>query len=146
MINSSRFTFAVTLTPDKTDGGWVVTSRDLPEVITQGETIEAALIEAADCLEEAVAARIDDKKNIPMPSSTLPDEYLVSVPLQTALKATLYLAMQDAQITQVELAKKLRVDEKEVRRILDPHHPTKLPKIERTLHILGKQIELRFIG
>ena len=84
MINS-RLTFAVQLTKDEIDGGWVVTCRDLPEAITQGDTIELALTEARDCLEEAVAARIDDKKDIPLPSSLLPKEYLVSVPMQTAL-------------------------------------------------------------
>lgn len=145
MMNS-RFTFAAQLTQDEIDGGWVVTCRDLPEAITQGDTIELALAEARDCLEEAIAARIDDKKEIPLPSSLLPEEYLVSVPMQTALKATIYLAMQEAQITQGELATRLQVNEKEVRRILDPHHSTQLPKIEKALQTLGKQIELRVIG
>jgi predicted RNase H-like HicB family nuclease len=31
-----------------------VTCRDLPEAIAQGETVEEALVEAADCLEEAI--------------------------------------------------------------------------------------------
>ena len=50
----SRFSFPVTLTTDEVDGGFTVTFRDLPEAITQGENIEDALNEAADCLEEAV--------------------------------------------------------------------------------------------
>lgn len=64
-----QFTYAVKLTLDKDDGGYVVTCRDLPEAITQGETIERALLEAADCLEEAIAARIDDGRDIPAPSA-----------------------------------------------------------------------------
>ena len=47
----------------------MVTCRDLPEAITQGETREEALAEAADCLEEAIAARIDDGRDIPSPSA-----------------------------------------------------------------------------
>lgn len=43
-------TVTVKLTPDKDDGGYVVTCRDLPEAITQGDTREEALSEAADCL------------------------------------------------------------------------------------------------
>ncbi len=43
-----QFTYAVKLTPDKDDGGYVVTCRDLPEAITQGDTMEDALSEAAD--------------------------------------------------------------------------------------------------
>jgi len=56
----SRFTYPATLTPDKKDGGYVVTFRDLSEAITQGDTIKECLTEAADCLEEAIAARITD--------------------------------------------------------------------------------------
>jgi predicted RNase H-like HicB family nuclease len=68
-ITMSRFVFPATLTPDKQDGGFIVTFRDLPEAITQGDSIEQSLFEAADCLEEAIAARIDDKLDIPEPSS-----------------------------------------------------------------------------
>jgi antitoxin HicB len=50
-----RFSFAAVLTPDTVDGGFVVTFRDLPEAITQGDTQQQALVEAADCLEEAIA-------------------------------------------------------------------------------------------
>lgn len=64
-----QFKYAVKLTADKNDGGYVVTCRDLPEVITQGETIEDAAAEAADALEEAIAARIDDGREIPAPSA-----------------------------------------------------------------------------
>jgi hypothetical protein len=46
-----QFTYAVKLTSDKENGGYVVTCRDLPEAVTQGETIEEAITEAADCLE-----------------------------------------------------------------------------------------------
>jgi antitoxin HicB len=72
-----QFTYAVRLTADKKDGGFVVTCRDLPEAITQGETIEGALSEATDCLEEAIAARIDDERDIPPPSAAKRGEHLV---------------------------------------------------------------------
>jgi predicted RNase H-like HicB family nuclease len=62
------FTYAVKLAPDKLEGGYVVTCRDLPEAITQGETLEEALADAADALDEAVAGRISDTRNIPMPT------------------------------------------------------------------------------
>lgn len=62
-----RFTYAVKLTPDQDDGGYVVTCRDLPEAITQGNTVEEALAEAADCLEEAIAARLDDRRDMRSP-------------------------------------------------------------------------------
>jgi len=75
-----QFTYAVKLTPDKRAGGYVVTCRDLPEAITQGEGIEDALAEAADALEEAIAARIDDGRDIPVPTAKKRGEPAVSVP------------------------------------------------------------------
>ena len=144
VIIMKRFSYPATFTPDD-DGGFVVTFRDLPEAITQGDTNQEALVEATDCLEEAIAARIDDKLDIPSPSQCHNHEYVVILPIQTALKATLYLAMQEASITKVQLARLLEVDEKEVRRILDPRHATKLSTIERALSALGKRIELQLV-
>ena len=39
--------------------------------------------------------------------------------------------MQEKDINQTQLAKNLNVDEKEVRRILNPSHNTKLETLER---------------
>lgn len=140
--SKNRFSFPVTLTLDLDDGGYVVTFRDLPEAITQGDSVELALQEATDCIEEAIAARIDDRLDIPEPSDLLEGEYLVAVPMQTALKAAVMLAMSESKMNQVQLANALKVHEKEVRRILDPHHGTKLATLERTLNILGKKAVL----
>lgn len=114
----------------------------LPEAVTQGETVEEALFEAADCLEEAVAARIDDERDIPVPSASKRGERLVSVPPSMALKAAVYLAVREAGITNTELARRMRLDEKEARRILDPHHPTKITRIEAALAVLGRHVKL----
>ncbi len=137
----NRFSFPATLTPDLDDGGYVVTFRDLPEAITQGDSIEIAL-EAADCIEEAIVARIGEHLDIPKPSDLLEGEYLVTVPMQTALKAAVAIAMSKSKMNQVQLANAFKVHEKEVRRILDPHHGTKLATLERTLNVLGKKAVL----
>ena len=141
----SKFAFPATFTPDEVDGGYTVTFRDFPEAITQGDTKEECLTEAADCLEEALAARIDDNRDIPIPTDAEEGEVMIHVPIVTALKAALYLAVSEAGITKVQLAKTLNTDEKEVRRILDPHHGTKIHAIERALHALGKQAELHVL-
>ena len=72
----NRFSFPATLTSN-VDSGFVVTFRDLPEAITQGDMEQEALLEAADCLEEAIGARIDDKLDIPFTSSSKETEHLV---------------------------------------------------------------------
>ena len=121
-------------------GVLVVTFRDVPEAITQGEGEQDALWQAADCLEEAVAGRIARGGEIPEASGAERGEQLVPVPAPMAAKAALYLAMREAGISNVQLARKLGCDEKEVRRMLDPRHATKLPRIKEALDVFGKRL------
>ena len=62
--------------------------------------------------------------------------------MTTALKAAVYLALRDQGISKSELARRMRVDEKETRRMLDPRHPTKVPTLERALAVLGLRAEI----
>ena len=134
------FVYPATLTPDNKDGGFVVNFIDLPEAITQGDNVDNALLEAADCLEEAIANRIAMGLPVPSPSTIKKGQYSVALPAQMAAKAALYLAIQEIGISKVDLAKRLGCDEKEVRRLLDPHHSSKIPRIESALHAVGKQL------
>jgi antitoxin HicB len=135
-----QFVYPATLTPDSKDGGFVVTFVDVPEAITQGEDRADALREAADCLEEAIANRMVTGLPIPSPSPARKRQHAVPLPAQTAAKAALYIALQETKVTKAELAKRLRCDEKEVRRLLDPRHPSKLPRIEAALAAVGQRL------
>ena len=43
-------------------------------------------------------------------------------------------------MSNVQLARKLGCDKREVRRRLDPRHPTKLPRINEAREALGKRL------
>lgn len=137
------FSYPVVLTEDEADGGFVVTFPDLPEAITQGEDPTDAMAQAADALEEAVAGRMRRGDDLPAPSRPEDGQEVVPVPAQTAVKAALYLALREAGLSKVELAARLGCDEKEVRRLLDPRHPSKLPRLQGALAALGKRLALR---
>jgi len=137
-----QFTYPVILTPDKEAGGFVVTCRDVPEVVTQGETTEDAISEAQGALEAAIEMRIEDGMAIPVPSARKRGEHFAALPVGTAMKAALYVSMQEQNVSKAELARRLGLDEKEARRMLDPKHGTKVPALERALHALGKRVEL----
>ena len=139
------FVYPATLTPDESDGGFVVTFEDLPEAITQGEDLSDALVQAADALEEAVAGRIRRGDEIPSPSKPGRGQHVIPVPALTAAKAALYLTLRAAEVSRRELAARLGCDEKEVRRLLDPRHTSKLPRIQAALAALGRQIGLRLM-
>ncbi len=134
------FVYSAYFTPDPDDGGYVVTFRDLPEAITQGEGIEHAMWEARDCLEEAIANRIAMDLPIPEPSKAQEGETRVALHAQMAAKASLYLALREAGMTKVELAYRLQCDEKSVRRLLDPLYSPRIARLERALEVLGKQL------
>ena len=139
-----RFTYPVTLTPDPA-GGFVVSSRDIPELVTQGETPNHAVEQAEGALQAAIEMRIDDGLAIPAPTALEVGEQAASLPVSTAMKAALHMAMREQGVTKSELARRLNLDEKEARRILDPRHATKVPAIERALRALGKRVELAVV-
>jgi len=122
------------------EGGFVITFPDLPEAITQAETLEQGLEEAADALEEAIIGRINTGEPIPPPSPPRKRQYLIPVPAQAAFKAALWEEIRSQGLNKVELAARLGIDEKEVRRLLDPHHASKLPRIAEVLERVGKHI------
>lgn len=142
---SNQFNYPATLTKQK-EGGYLVQLPDFPEAITQGDTIEDALIEATDCLEEAIANRIEMKLSIPTPRQLKKSQYNISLHATFAAKTALYLAMREQKLTNTLLAKKLHCDEKEVRRLLNPHYNSKLPRIEQALFVLGKRLQIEVVS
>lgn len=134
--------YPATLTPDREAGGFTVTFPDLPEAVTQGEHRLDALKQAADCIDEAIAGRIRRGDEIPTPSKAKASQPVVSVPPLMAAKAALYLAMREAKMSNVKLAKQLGCDEKDVRRMLDPRHRSRITALETALAALGKKIVL----
>jgi antitoxin HicB len=74
--------------------GFHVRFRDLPEALTGGDDLEDTLVQAADCLAEAIAGRIVRGDAIPAPSRLKRGQYPIGVPLYLAPKLALYLAMR----------------------------------------------------
>jgi antitoxin HicB len=143
MVPMRSFVYPARLTPDRTDGGYVVTFRDIPEAVTQGDTREEGFVEAAGAIQAAIEGRIMDDLEIPAASPPRRGERMIAVPIQTALKAALYLELKESGVSRTELARRLAIDEKEARRMLDPRHPSKADRLERALAVLGRQAEVR---
>ena len=133
------FDYAVLLKAAE-EGGYIVTCRDLPSLITQGEDKADALAQAADAMDEVFATYMLEGLTFPTPSKPRRYEYSIAPPAETMAKAALYMAMSEAGITKVQLARQLGVDEKEVRRLLDPHYGSKLPRIAQAIQLLGRRL------
>ena len=76
-----RFQYAVALAPAE-EGGFVVTCRDLPQLVTQGEDLENSLAEAADAMDEVLAAYMLGGLTLPAPSKPRKGEHVVSPPAE----------------------------------------------------------------
>jgi len=135
----NQFEYAVKFSAS-VEGGFVVTCRDLSQLITQGDDLSQALAEAVDAMDEVFAAYMKAGLIFPTPSKARRSEHMISPPADTVAKAALYVAMTEAGISNVELAKRLGVDEKAVRRLLDPHHGSKLPRIAQAIAALDRRL------
>ena len=118
----------------------VVSFRDLPECLTSGRNEAEALAEATDALEEAIAGRIVDGDPIPTPSTRCAGERRVAVPPVMAAKAALVLAFRDSGLSRLAFARRLAVDDKVVRRMLDPRHATAANRLHKALRQLGREL------
>ena len=126
------------------DSEYVVSVRDLPEVVTAGYTLQEALDLAADAIEVIVEGRMDDNEDLPVPSTVEPGERVISLPAHLADKASVYAAWKAAHVSKSELARRLDRNETEVRRILDPHHGTKLDQLDQAARALGARLVIAF--
>tara|TARA_B100000315_G_scaffold19801_1_gene17430 strand:- start:25 stop:456 length:432 start_codon:yes stop_codon:yes gene_type:complete len=133
-----RYAYPIDLTEDD-DGSVFADFPDLAGASTDGADRSEALAQAADCLAEALAACIADKRDIAPPSPAR-GRPLVEADVLTTAKAALYSAVRDAGVSNVELSRRLGVAEGEVRRMLDPRHATKIGRLESALAALGKRL------
>ena len=133
--------YPVKLTRD--EGTVLVTSRDFPELTTFGDDREDALLHAVDALEEAIAARIADREDIPRPSS---GRNTVRLPTQTALKVLLYQTARDDKVSKAELARRLHAHAPQIDRLFDLRHASRLDQIDAAFRTLGRRIDISVIG
>jgi antitoxin HicB len=120
--------------------GIVVSFPDVPEAITQGKTEEDARAMAEEAL--GLALLTYPARGLPLPRAKTRGGDMVPIPVapDVAAKLAVLEAFAEADISKTELARRLAKDEKEVRRILDPRHPTKLPTLTDALRVLGKRL------
>ena len=121
------------------DGTVLATSPDFPELTTFGDDRDEATARAVHALEEAIAARIHDRKDIPSPSQG--DTYAI-LPTLTSVKVMLYQGMRDQGIGKAELARRLGWHMPQVDRVLDVQHRSRLDQMDAALGAIGRQLHV----
>ena len=102
----------------------LVSFPDVPEALTEGETVEDALHEAADCLP------------IPVPSER-PNAPLVRLPALVAAKVALYQTMLGQPEDKAGLAERIGLSESALGRLVDLVCRSPIGQVEDALHALG---------
>jgi antitoxin HicB len=118
----------------------VVRFRDLPEAIAGGANRAEALLIAEGVLEAALWFRLKEGQDIPAPSGARRGDVMVPVKPGMAAKVAFASAFRASRLSQSELARRLKIDAKEVRRMLDPKHATKIEKLDEGIRALGRRL------
>lgn len=124
------------------EGGFVVTFRDIPEAITQGDTDAEAMEMAEDALLAAMEFYFEDKRPVPSPSKVKRGEQLVSLPPSVWAKVLLLNEMLAQGVSASELARRLHTRPQDVNRVIDLGHTTKIDMLNLAMQALGKRFEI----
>jgi antitoxin HicB len=127
------------------EGGFVVTFPDVPEAMTQGETVDEALTAARDALETALEFYFEDRREVPAPSKPKRGQRAVELPASLAAKVLLLNEMIRQRVRPAELARRLRTTPQEINRLTDVRHKTRIDGIEAALRAMGKQLEMQVV-
>jgi antitoxin HicB len=133
--------YPATLTPGDNEG-LVVTFRDIPEAISQGETTVVALNMAADALLTAMDFYVEDRRPVPPPSEPVEGEHLIELPLSASAKVMLLNEMLTQKIRPADLARLMGIKPQEVNRIIDLGHATKIDTLAAAFKALGRDLDL----
>lgn len=134
--------YALTLEPD--GDTLLVRSSDFPEVVSFGETHEEALRHGRDAIEEAIAARMAHREDIPAPSAHCGASDCVELPVMVELKATLYMTLRRRGLSRADLQRMMQLPHREqVDRLLRLDHNTHIDTVLQAFRALGSPVEIR---
>ena len=129
--------YPITLEDD--DGTVLATSPDFPELTTFGDDREEAIARSVHALEEAIAARIHDRRDIPVPSQSDTNAVL---PTLASVKVMLYQGMREQGVGKAELARRLGWHLPQVDRVLDIQHRSRLDQMDAALGAIGRHLHV----
>ena len=124
----------------KEGDGYTVTFRDVPEAITEGDSFDEAMANAADALETALSFYVGERQAFPIPSAARRGEKQVELSALGMAKTALYEAMLAENVGRAELARRLGCHLEQVSRLLDLTHASKFEQLERAMAAVGRKM------
>ena len=124
------------------EGGYVVTFRDVPEAITQGDDDAEAMEMAEDALVCCMDFYFDDGRVVRSPSPAQEGERMVALPPSLAAKVLLHNSLIETGVSKAELARRMGRLPQEIARITSPRYTTKIDTLADALAALGKRLDV----
>ncbi|MGD9538889.1 MAG: hypothetical protein AB7P52_16480 [Alphaproteobacteria bacterium] len=138
-----RFAYPYTLIRD--EGGYLIQFPDVPEI---NSWVAADVSEAerhshiADALASGLYFYASAREPFPRPSKPKRGQKVAAPDALSCAKFALAEAMREQRVSNVALAKRMGVDERAVRRLLDVSQRSHIGEIERALSLLGRRLEV----
>ena len=101
--------FPAKFEPDLENGGYVVTFRDIPEAVTQGDDDAEATEMAEEVLISSIEYYLEQKRPIPAPSAPASGERMIAIPAVVAAKVLLLNEMLAQKVGPSELARRMGI-------------------------------------
>lgn len=109
----------------------------------EGESRAEALAASEELLIAMISAAMRAGQPVPLPEECDDGNDWVWVNLNVAVKTYLHNTMLARHIRKAELARRLKVDQKQVDRILNPGHRSSTAQLEAAARVLGQHIDVR---
>src|ERR1035437_7214801 len=137
------FEYRARFEPGERKGTLVVSLSDVPEASTEGKGEAQARANAEEALGLALLSYPQRGLALPKPSARGAKLVSIAVEPEIAAKLALLEAIRERGLSKSVFARLIGRDEKEVRRILDPRHSTKLSTLSEALRALGQQMRIK---
>jgi antitoxin HicB len=131
--------YALRLRPDQ-NGTIIAQAVDGPGALTVGRDERDAVGQAVEALITLFARLMAQGEPLPRPSPPKPGQACATLPPMVAAKLAIYGAMREAGVDEAALAGRLGCEVRQVRRLLDLDHPSRLDQLDAALAALGKRL------
>ncbi len=121
----------------KEDNRYMVVFPDLDEAITEGETLDEALFNAAEVLTLTLEGRMEEELTIPHPSIV---KKAYPIAPSARVQAALLIRQAKGQHTTAEIARLLDTSWPAIARLEDPHHWPSLRQLEKAATAIGQRL------
>jgi antitoxin HicB len=120
--------------------GFFVQFVDIPGAITEGETIEECVFNAAEALTGVIECMIENGQDIPRPSENIEGAYYIAP--EAKVQAALLIRWARGDRSLAEIARALETSWPSAQRLENPHHSPTLKQLEKAASVLGKKLIL----